>query len=129
MPPGSCQISDGDEIGELPCRLEGLPAARLDDGARDRAGAALLAVVVEDVGEFRFRRLVDEVGGARALALHAHVERAVAAEREAALRLVELHGGDADVEHDAVDAAWLLRRARCSSRSPKRPGTRVSRPF
>ena len=33
---------------------------------------------------------------------HAHVERAVALKREAALGIVELHGGDADVEHDAV---------------------------
>ena len=34
---------------------------------------------------------------------HAHVERAVGAEREAAIGLVELHRGDADVEHDAID--------------------------
>ena len=36
--------------------------------------------------------------------LHAHVERPVAAEGEAALGLVELHRRDADVENDAVDA-------------------------
>ena len=35
---------------------------------------------------------------------HAHVERAVAAEREAAIRLVELHRRHADIEHDAIDA-------------------------
>ena len=34
---------------------------------------------------------------------HAHVERAVTQEGEAALGLVDLHGGDADVEHHAVD--------------------------
>ena len=34
---------------------------------------------------------------------HAHVERPVGAEGEAALGLVELHRGDADVEHDAVE--------------------------
>ena len=33
---------------------------------------------------------------------HAHVERPVALEREAARGIVELHGGDADVEHDAI---------------------------
>ena len=33
---------------------------------------------------------------------HAHVERPVGAEGEAALGLVDLHRGDADVEHDAV---------------------------
>ena len=59
---------------------------------------------------------------------HAHVERAVALEREAALGLVELHRGDADVEHDAVDRREALRRRRCRSRSPKRPSTSVRRP-
>ena len=39
---------------------------------------------------------------------HAHVERAVGLEGEAALGLVELHGGDADVEHDAVDRGDAL---------------------
>ena len=34
---------------------------------------------------------------------HAHVERPVAAEGKSALGLVELHGGDADVEQHAVD--------------------------
>ena len=38
----------------------------------------------------------------RPVAAHAHVERAVEAEGEAALGLVELHGRDAEVEHDAV---------------------------
>ena len=37
------------------------------------------------------------------VAAHAHVERAVETEREAALGLIELHRGHADVEHDAVD--------------------------
>jgi hypothetical protein len=39
-----------------------------------------------------FRQRVDQIGGARALGAHAHVERPVAAEREAALGLVDLHG-------------------------------------
>ena len=38
-----------------------------------------------------------------AVAAHAHVERPVEPEREAAFGAVELHRGDADVEHDAVD--------------------------
>ena len=38
----------------------------------------------------------------RPLALHAHVEGRVEAQREAARRLVELHRRNADVEHDAV---------------------------
>ena len=57
------------------------------------------------------------VGGARAVAAHAHVERAVEAEREAALGLVELHRRDAEIEHDAVDrvVAEFSRRPRSSA--------------
>ena len=43
------------------------------------------------------------VGGGRSALRHAHVERPVAAEGKAALGLVELHGGNADVEHHAID--------------------------
>ena len=72
------------------------------DGARDPARGAFLAVSVEDVGEFLLAGAVDDVGGAAAFAAHAHVEGAIEAEREAPLGLVELHGRDPDVEHDAV---------------------------
>ena len=37
--------------------------------------------------------------------LHAHVERAVGLEREAAVGAVELHRADADIERDGVDEA------------------------
>ena len=50
------------------------------------------------------------VGPCRA---HAHVERAVLHEGEAALGLVELHRGDAEIEHDAGDGADRLRARRC----------------
>ena len=42
---------------------------------------------------------------------HPHVERAAEPEREAALGLVELHRGNADVHHDAVHCGHALRRA------------------
>ncbi|MNJ55139.1 hypothetical protein D3C77_506130 [compost metagenome] len=45
---------------------------------------------------------VDDVGGGRPLVAHAHVQRPVAHEGEAALGLVQLHGRDADVEDHAV---------------------------
>src|SRR5829696_9084469 len=92
------------EVRELACGGDGFAPTGLDDGAGDGSGAALLAVVIEYVRELGFGRAVDEVGGARAIALHAHVERAVVPEREAPLRLVELHGRDADIEDDTVRA-------------------------
>ena len=66
-------------------------AAARDDGAGDRAGAALVAQVEEDVGEVRIVFPVDDVGGGGSVLAHAHVERTVALEREAALGVVELH--------------------------------------
>ena len=58
---------------------------------------------------------------------HAHVERPVAQEGEAARGLVDLHRGDADIEHHAVDGRDALLREQ-PPMSPKRPSTRVSRP-
>ena len=81
----------------------GACVARLDDGARDRARMALLAEQEDDVGEIALARRGDDVGGARPVAAHAHVERPVEPEREAAFGAVELHRGDAEIEHDAVD--------------------------
>ena len=42
---------------------------------------------------------------------HPHVERAAEPEREAAIGLIELHRGDADVHHDAIDGLKALRGA------------------
>ena len=47
-------------------------------------------------------RVADQVGRGRAGAVHPHVERAVAAEREAARRVVDLEGGQAEIHHHAV---------------------------
>jgi len=56
----------------------------------------------EHVGNLGFIRMVEEVRRALALLAHAHVGRAVSLEGEAAIRLIKLHGGDADIEDDAV---------------------------
>ena len=42
---------------------------------------------------------------------HPHVERAAEPERKAALGLVELHRGNADIHHDAIDRIHALRGA------------------
>ena len=74
-----------------------------DDRPGDAARLRLLAIMEEDVGDLGFVGAVDEVGGARPVLAHPHVERPVGLEGEAALGLVELHRGDADIERDAVD--------------------------
>ncbi|CAM5381650.1 hypothetical protein SRIMM317S_02577 [Streptomyces rimosus subsp. rimosus] len=55
--------------------------------------------------QFAGRVGVEDLGGADAGRLvHAHVERRVLRVREAAVGLVQLHGGDAEVEQDTLDA-------------------------
>ncbi len=80
----------------------GVSAAGRDDVARDAARGALLAKLEQQVGQFAFGQRVDQIGGGRPAAAHAHVERAIAAEREAARRIVELEGRHAEVEHHAI---------------------------
>ena len=89
------------------------------------ARQALLAVMKENIGEMLFIRRVDEIGGACAAFLHAHVERTIEPERKASFGFVELHGRDADIEDDAVERSEFLGGA---ARSPKRVSTSVSRP-
>lgn len=101
----------GDDVGKRLGRRDRCLLAGGDDRARDAARVALLAEDIDDVGELALGCLRDHVGGGRAALPHPHVERAAAAEREAALGLVELHRGDADIHHDAVDGIQPLRRA------------------
>ncbi len=92
----------GHDVGERPGGHDRPFSARRHDRAGDGAGAALLAQQENDVGEIALAAFRDHVGGAWAGGAHAHVERAVEAERKAAFGRIELHGGNAEVEHDAV---------------------------
>ena len=72
---------------------------------------ALFAEDIDDVGEIGLGRLRNDIRRGRPVMAHPHVERAAEPEREAALGLVELHRGNADVHHDAVHCGHALRRA------------------
>src|SRR5690348_8157931 len=67
------------------------------------ARLAFLAISEQQVGEVGFVEAVDQVGRALALRRHTHVERSFAHEGEASVGLIELHRGDAEIEHDAID--------------------------
>ena len=86
-----------------PVRSNGRSIAAADDLPRDLPRVALLAVAAEDQRQLALVGLVDELPrrelGRR---VHAHVERRVGRVREAALRPVELHRRDAEVEQDRV---------------------------
>ena len=116
-----------DDLGQGPRRVDGVLAARLDDGARDGAGMTLFAQCRDDEPELALTGARNNVGRARAVTAHAHVERPIEAKRKAARGIVDLHRRDADVEHDTVD------RGRClptmASRLENRSSTRSSRPW
>jgi hypothetical protein len=69
----------------------------------------LLAEDIDDIGKIRLGRLRHHIGRGRAVLAHAHVERTVETEREAAFGLIELHRRDADIHHDAIDERLALR--------------------
>ena len=74
-----------------------------DDRRRDAARPRLLAEPEDQVRELSLGQPVHEVGRARPLGgVHAHVERAVVPEPEPALRPIELHRGDPEVEEHAA---------------------------
>jgi ABC-2 type transport system ATP-binding protein len=90
------------------CETGGRIDRRLDALANERLGNApretLLAKVEDDVGQLAFVHAGDQLcGGLAAGAVHAHVERFVPLEAEAASRFVELHRGHAEVGQRAVD--------------------------
>src|SRR5690606_8130044 len=73
------------------------------EGARHAAGEALLAVLVQHGGDIRLVGTIDPVGSALAGGgIHAHVQRAIVEETEAATRVIQLRRGDAQVQQDAV---------------------------
>ena len=75
---------------------------RGDDRLGEAAGARLVAIGPDHPRDLFFLGGIEEVGGARPVLAHAHVERSVLPKGEAALVLIELHGRNPDVERDAV---------------------------
>jgi hypothetical protein len=72
------------------------------DAARDLCRHAFLPKITENPCEFIDRRGGHDLGRAPAASSHAHVQGPVAAKREAAAGVVQLHRGDAEVREDSV---------------------------
>ena len=106
------------QIDEISRGLEGCGVAPGDDALGESAGAGQLAILGKDLLEFFGSPCGEQAGGGRAIALsiHAHIQwdfgydaAAVAAagggtdrpEAKAALRRIELMGGDAEVARHA----------------------------
>src|SRR3984893_8767433 len=69
----------------------------------DTARRTLLPEMVKNIGQGCLPSGIDKFRGSRPLAVHPHIERAVAAKGKAARRVVDLHGRHADVEDSAVE--------------------------
>ncbi len=112
-----------DCVGKVERAFEGpLLPARLDH-AGDTSGMALFAQEIEDPGQIARLEGVDDVGSVDARLRHAHVERTVMPEGKAALRFIELHRGDADVEHDAIRRVDMIGHGRERRlNEPEEPG-------
>jgi hypothetical protein len=76
-------------------QIEGAGERRLRPAANDETGdtarLTLFAIDFEDTRKLARLGLVDQIRGGRAIGAHAHVERSVAHQREAAIGLVHLH--------------------------------------
>src|SRR5262249_20227546 len=95
---GNDAAHDGGKLGRA--RDRGV-LTRGDDGAGNPAGVAFLAIDIDEIGQRLFGERVDELRGGLTLAPHAHIERSVGAEGEAAAGVVELRRGNAEIERDA----------------------------
>ena len=105
---GLARRHDLDQASEIARRLERLFGTTLFDGMRDARRLLLFAEKDEDADEIGNLGAIDDVGGRDAACRHPHVERAVLLKGKSALRLVDLHRRDADIEDDAIKP--LLRR-------------------
>src|SRR5262249_38932764 len=94
----------GDDPGQLVGRPDRRTAAGTDDRGRDAPRPPFLAEPVQDVGELILRVGGHDVGRGPTLASHPHVEGTGGPVAEPALRTVEVHRGDAEVEEDAAGA-------------------------
>ena len=89
-----------DDRGQLAGPLERTSS---DDRSGNGAGPRLLAIILEDADDLGLVGLVQELGRGQPGLAHPHVERTVGREGKAAVRPIELHRGDADIEGDGVD--------------------------
>ena len=95
-----------DDLREPGGAGDGCPAPFADDGRGDAPGMALFAIAENRLGDFVLGGAVEPLGGADSAArVHAHVERAIAAETEAPVLVLKLRRGQAEIENHAVDAA------------------------
>lgn len=93
-----------DDVPHFARAAERLLVAGVHEGAGDQSRLRLIAKFDQGSLQLLDRDAVQQVrGGSPARAVHSHVERSVAHEGEAAVRIVDLHAGESEVGKDAID--------------------------
>src|SRR5581483_6783884 len=82
-------------------------AAHSYDSSGNTAGMIFLPEGRNDRRKVPFACVRNNIRGAWTIAAHAHVERPVEPKGKSALRFVDLHGRQAEVEDDAVSSSFL----------------------
>ena len=97
----------GDDVRQLRGGGDGLLRPPLQDPPGDEGREPLLAVIPEDADELLFRIAVHHVRRGEGGALvHAHVQGGLELIGEAAAGLVQLMGGDAQIQKDPVHLVY-----------------------
>jgi hypothetical protein len=95
----------GDQLGERAGAGQLAGAAGALDGGHDPAPVVLLAQIADGADQFLVAGGLQPLRGGQIVArVHAHVGPGIEPEGKAAVALVELEGGDPEVEQDAVEA-------------------------
>ena len=107
--PAGCRRNDGvDQIDQLAGMGKGLFFPLRNDFFGDGIGEALLAEFPENAGQTFGIPGIEKIGGGGALPAHAHIQRGIHAVGKAPLGVIQLIGGDPQVQQDAVHPGYPL---------------------
>lgn len=97
------------DIREFEGTPNGPALPRSNYRARNPSGKPFLAECADHPCEIGLRQCRHQIGGARSSGAHPHVQRAVETKRKAALRIVELGRGEAEIKRNSGDRARVHR--------------------
>lgn len=99
---GEARQSEADGGGELGGGAEGAAGEK----GRERGGVRLVGIFGKERGEGGRKDFFEKGGGWLATGwVHSHIERAGVFHGKTTRRIVDLHGGDAEIGEDEIDAA------------------------
>ena len=105
FPSGRSRYGCLDDVHQLPRRFDFLILSGFDDEFRDSARPSFLAVVFDDIRKLLPAVTVHHIACCEGVALvHPHIQRRVLHVGKSSLAVVQLKGGNADVQDRSIDA-------------------------